>query len=200
MTATAFALTEAATSTGVLRAFIGDPFTEDGLVALPTEGEIREPSLLELNMMTAGELTGGVPLSASVQMTNPTVTVPVIWTGATMAALLSPTGSASVGHSAPQEPTYTSLVLIPLSELDQTDDPPTISYAATTWAPAAPANARWYWKVVPVMPEMTSAYENNGKVILPVTFQVFYDFDRPAGHRVRTYGNPAAQGITTIAI
>jgi hypothetical protein len=199
MTATAFALTAAATSRGVLRAFIGDPFTNGGLVALPTEGEIQQPGMQELNMMRAPELTGGAPLSASVVMADPVVTVPVIWNN-TVEALLSAHGSASDGYSSPQDPTYTSLVLIPLSELDTSVDPPTFGYAAAAWAPTAPVAARWYWKTIPIRPDVSSGFDNNGKVIVPVRFQVFYDFDRPSGHRVMTRGNPAAQGITTILI
>lgn len=200
MTAIAFALTEAAVSMGVLRAFIGDPFTNGGLVALPTQGDIQESVPQNLNVLTADELSGEVPLSASVVQGKPTVTVPVIWTGATMAALLSAHGSASEGYSSPQDPTYTSLVLFPLSEMDNTLDPPRIGYAAAAWTPGIPANARFYWKTLPRRPDMSSAFENNGRIIVPVTFDVFYDFDRPSGHRVRTYGNPATQGITTILI
>lgn len=199
MTATAFAITEAAVSRGVMRAFIGDPFTNGGLVALPTEGAIQQPGMQQLNMLTANELTGGVPLSATVEMTNPTVTVPVIWND-TVEALLSAHGSASEGFGSPQEPTFTSLVLIPLSELDTTADPPTFGYAASAWSPSAPVAARWYWKTVPLRPDVSSGYDNNGKIVVPVTFQVFYDFDRPSGHHVMTRGNPVTAGITEILI
>ncbi len=128
------------------------------------------------------------------------MTVPVIWTGPTILALLSAHGSNHEGYTNPQDPTYTSLVIFPLSELDNTADPPTISYNGTTWAPGAPVNARWYWKVVPLRPDLSQSFERNGKIILPVTFNVFFDGARPSGHKIRTYGNPVTAGISTVRV
>lgn len=200
MAITAFALSAAATSLGVARAFIGDPFTAAGMTALPTEGEIVESVPQNLNELTVPELTGEVPHSASVIPGKPTLTIPVIWTGATISALLSAHGSNHEGYGSPQAPTYTSVLIIPLSEMDTSADPPTISYNGTVWAPAAPANARYYWKCVPRRPDFSNRFENNGKVIVPVTFDVYYDAARPSGHRIRSYGGAAAisAGITTI--
>lgn len=199
MAATGFSLNDAIAALGVARAFIGDPFTANGLVALPTEGEIVPSTPQTLNRLTAPELTGDVAHDAWVTPGQTTVTVPVIYTGATQLASLSATGSASAGHTSPQRPTYTSLVLFPLKEMS-TADPPTISYDGLTWTPAAPANALWFWKVVPQRPDLRMAFDNGGKIILPVTFEVFFDNARPAGHKLFTHGNPVTAGITTVRV
>lgn len=200
MAATGFTLADAVSARGVARVFIGDPFTPGGMVCLPTEGAISEVVPQAMNDLALGELTGETPLSGVVVNGKAIVTVPVIYTGAATMALLSAHGSASEGYNSPQEPTYTSLMIVPLSELDTTADPPTISYDGAAWAPAAPSNARFYWRVVPVRPDFSTAFENNGKVILSVTFNVYIDTDRPSGHMIRTWGNPVAAGITTVRI
>jgi hypothetical protein len=199
MPATAFDLNTALSALGVARAFIGDPFTASGLDALPTEGEIAVSAPQNLNRLTAPELTGEVAHDAWVTPGQTTVTVPVIYTGAAQLAMLSAHGSASEGSNAPKRPTYTSLVLIPLKEMS-TADPPAISYDGITWTPAAPANALWFWKVVPQRPDLRMAFDNGGKVIIPVTFEVFFDAARPAGHKLFTVGDPVAAGITTVRL
>lgn len=200
MPATSFALSAAIEALGVARAFIGDPFTASSLDALPTEGAINVTAPQNLNRLTAPELTGEVAHDAWVIPGQITVTVPVIYTGAAQLASLSAHGSASEGYSGPQRPTYTSLVLIPLMEMNTGVDPATISYDGVTWAPAAPANSLWFWKVVPQRPDLSMAFDNGGKIILPVTFEVFYDNARPAGHRLFTVGDPVAAGITTVRV
>lgn len=199
MSATGFALTDAIAALGVARAFIGDPFTAGGLSALPHEGEIAASVPQELNRLTAPELTGDVAHDAWVIPGRPTVTVPVIYTGAAQLAKLSAHGVASEGYTAPRRPTYTSLVLFPLSEMS-TADPPTIAYDGITWTPGAPVNALWFWKVVPIRPDLRHAFDNGGKIILPVTFEVFFDAARPSAHKVFTQGDPVARGITTVRI
>jgi hypothetical protein len=206
MPATGFSLSTALSSLGVARAFIGDPFTSGGLTALPTEGAISATSPQNLNRLTAPELTGEVAHSALITPGQTTVTVPVIYTGAAQLATLSAHGSASEGYTSPQEPTYTSLVLIPLEEMNTSVDPPTISYDGLAWAPAAPANSLWFWKVVPQRPDLSMAFENGGKVILPVTFEVFYAGSAapysniPAGHKLFTVGDPVAAGVATVRV
>lgn len=212
MPASAFSLSQAIEALGVARAFIGDPFTANGLTALPTEGEISVSAPQNMNTLTATELTGEVAHDAFVTPGQITVTVPVIYTGAAQLAALSAHGSASEGYSSPQRPTYTSLVLIPLIEMDTSVDPPTISYdaaavsPATPWDPAAPTNSLWFWKVVPQRPDLSMAFDNGGKIILPVTFTAFYAGDSgdyagiPAGQKIFTAGDPVAKGVTGLAI
>lgn len=206
MPAAGFSLAEALSSIGVARVFIGDPFTADGLTPLPTEGEIRVAVPQTLNRLTAPELTGEVAHDAWVLPGQLQVTVPVIYGDADLFATLSAHGSAHEGYTSPQRPVYTSLVIIPLIEMDTTDDPPTISYATATWAPAAPTRALWFWKTVPIRPEMAMAFDNGGKVIVPVTFEVFFagssgDYAGiPNGQKLFTFGDPAAEGVTGLAI
>jgi hypothetical protein len=206
MAATGFTLDQAITALGVARAFVGDPFTTDGLMGLPTEGEITATVAQQLNRLTAPELTGEVAHDAYVTPGQITVTVPVIYTGAAQIAALSATGTAHEGYTAPQRPTYTSLVLIPLQELDTSVDPPVFAYDGTDWTPGAPANALWFWKTVPQKPDLSMAWENGGKMILPVTFEVFFagssgDYEGiPNGQKVYTHGDPVASGVTGLAI
>lgn len=198
MPAAAFPLSEAIQAIGVARAFIGDPFTANGLDALPTEGAIT-PSLPQtLNRLTASELTGEVAHDAWVVPGQITVTVPVIYGGAVTLAMLSAHGASGDGFAGPQKPTYTSLVLFPLREMS--GDPASISYDGLAWTPAAPVHAMWFWRVVPQRPDLSLAWENGGKVILPVTFEVFYDAARPSGQRIFTVGNPVTQGIGTVRV
>lgn len=199
MAATAFSLADAIKALGVARAFTGDPFTASGLAALPTEGAVSVSSPQNLNRLTAPELTGDVAHDAWVTPGQTTVTVPVIYSGATQLAKLSAHASASEGYNSPRRPTYTSLALIPLIEMS-TADPPTIAYDGVSWTPAAPLNSVWFWKVVPQRPDLSMAFDNGGKIILPVTFEVFYDNARPAGHRLFTVGDPVAAGITTVRV
>lgn len=204
MAATGFSLTDALQAIGVARVFIGDPFTEGGLVALPTEGTIEANVGQTLNRLTAPEFTGDVAHDAWVLPQQTTVTVPVIYGDPTIFELLSGHGSFHEGYTSPQRPSYTSLVIIPLLEMDNTVDPPTISYDGT-WAPAAPDHALWFWKVNPQRPNLQFQFDNGGKVIIPVTFEVFFaDSDEysniPNGQRIFTYGDPVAAGVTGLAI
>lgn len=205
MSASGFSLNDALQAIGVARVFIGDPFTEGGLLALPTEGAIEAQVGQTLNRLTAPELTGEVAHDAWILPSQTTVTVPVIYGDPDLFELLSGHGSLHEGYTGPQRPQYTSLVIIPLLEMDTTVDPPTISYNGSAWAPAAPARSLWFWKVVPQRPNLSMQFENGGKVIVPVTFEVFFaDADEysdiPNGQRIFTYGDPVAAGVQGLAI
>jgi hypothetical protein len=212
MPASGFSLSQALSALGVARVFIGDPFTVGGLKALPTEGEISVSAAQQLNRLVATELTGDVAHDAWVTPGQVTVTVPVIYTGAAQIDDLSAHGTAHEGFSGPQRPTFTSLAIIPLAEMDTSVDPPTIGYnsaavaPATPWTPAAPANSMWFWKVVPQKPDLSMSWDNGGKIIIPVTFEVFYAGDTgkyagiPNGQKVYTHGDPVAEGVTGLAI
>lgn len=201
MTISGFPLTNALRSMGAARVFLGDPFTLAAMTAVPTEGEITAAMPQTLNRLTAPELTGDVAHDAFIVPGQTTVTVPVIYGGTDTLAKFSATGVKNEGFTAPQKPVFTSLLIVPLNEMKTSVDPPTLSYNGTAWDPVTPpVHALWFWKVVPQRPEMRFAYENGGKIIIPVTFEVFYDAARPAGHRVFTQGDPVAAGITTVRL
>jgi hypothetical protein len=200
MPATGYTLSAATTSIGPSRVFIGDALTVGGLIALPHEGAITESAPQNVNSAKYPELTGEIDHSAVITPGEVTVTVPVIYTGAAQMATLSAHGAASEGYSSPRTPTFTTLVIMPWADLDTTADPPTFGYNGTVWTPQAPVNARWYWKVIPMRPDMSSAFENNGKTILPVPFRAFYDSTKPSGHRVFTVGNPVTAGVTAVRV
>jgi hypothetical protein len=199
MPATGYTLSAALQNIGVARVFMGDPFTVDGMVAIPTQGEVQVNMPQVLNRLTAPELTGEVAHDAQITPGQMTVVVPVIYGGAQTLDEFSAHGAAGDGYSAPRTPVYTSLLVIPKREMS-TADPPVISYDGTTWVPSAPTHALWFWKTVPQRPEMRFSWEDGGRVIIPVTFEVFYDGARPSGHRLFTQGNPVTAGITTVRL
>jgi hypothetical protein len=205
MAAEGFNLQDAIQAIGVARVFIGNPFVEGGLVALPTEGAIEANVQQTLNRLTAPELTGEVAHDAWVIPGQTTITVPVIYGDPDLFELFSAHGSPHEGFTSPQRPVRTSLVIIPLLEMNQTVDPPTISYNGSAWDPAPPARSFWFWSVVPVRPNISMAFENGGKVIIPVSFEVFFasadEYDAiPNGQRVYTYGDPAAAGVEGLVV
>lgn len=206
MSAQGFNLADALAAIGVARVFIGDPFTEGGLISVPTEGAIESGVGQTLNRLTAPEHTGEVAHDAWVVPGQAQITVPVIYGDADLFATLSAHGQAGEGYSAPQRPVYMSLAIIPLLEMDLSSDPPSIAYDGTTWSPAPPTRALWFWKVVPQRPQLSMAWENGGKVIVPVTFEAFYAGDSgqyagiPNGQKVYTYGDPVARGVTGLEI
>lgn len=199
--ATGFTLQDALTALGVVRVFVSDPDDYDTLVALPTEGDVSVVAPQNLNELTAPELTGDVPHDAWVTTGKVTATVPVIYTGADQLRLFSATGTASVGVGYPQRPVFRRLFIVPLIEMDTTNpEAPEISYDGSTWTPQAPTNSIMLWRVVPVYPEITSSWNNGGKIIVPVTFNAFFDATRTSGHNVMTIGNPADYGMTDFVV
>lgn len=196
MSATAFSVSAVLKSIGVARVFMGDLLTVGGTVALPTEGEITVPTTQTLNVMTAPEFTGDVPHDAWVLPGDLVITVPVIYGGTQTLGQFSAHAAASEGYSNPKRPTFTSLAIVPLIEMD-TQSPPQLSYNGTVWVPATPpVHALWFWKVVPLRPDLRLAFDNGGKVILPVSFRVFFDATKPEGHKIFTQGNPVTAGVT----
>lgn len=206
MPAAAPNLNDALSALGVAKVFIGDPFTADGLTALVTQGRVSATVGQELNRLTAPEYTGDVAHDAWVVPTRTVVTVPVLNHPDNWAAL-SAHGTAHEGFASPQRPTYTSLVIIPLLDMDTSVDPPTISYNGTVWDPVAgPVRSIWFWKTVPIRPEFGWQWEEGGKDIVQVQFEVFYaggsgDYAGiPNGQKIFTAGDPVAEGVTGIAI
>jgi hypothetical protein len=199
MPATAFDLAQAIQSIGPGRVFMGDPTTIGGMLPIPTQGEIAATMPQNMNPLTAPELTGDVPHDAWITPGQPTVTVPAIYGGEDTLARFSATGSAGDGFTSPKKPVYTSLAIFPLSELS-TDDPPSIGFDGTDWTPGAPVHALWFWKCVPIRPDFRLAWDDGGKIILPVTFNVFYDATKPVGIRIFAQGDPFDQGFATLKI
>lgn len=178
-------------------AYVGDPFTANGLVPLgATEGDVTVAANAEMNNLTFPEETGPAVHEARVQGENPVITLPLIIGNPALWAQLSPDGTTGGGFKSPQRVVDTSLVLFPVSEIEDG-----LAYPALgPWAPAAPVHALWFWRVYFNKVLGTFRQADGGKVIETVTAQVMYDKARPDGQRLYTRGDPAAKGITSIII
>lgn len=191
------ALAAAIRSVGVATVYIGDPFTASGLTALGvTEGDITVDVPITENALKATEYTGDVPHAINVMAGDVTGVIPLIMGDAAIWPKIMPTGTLGVGWSNQQPVVTTSMAIIPNAEITAAG----MSYNGTVWAPAAPVNAFWFWKVALYPGSMNYHFGDGGKVIMPVRYHAMFDAARPEGHKVLTIGNPVSAGITTLRI
>lgn len=179
----------------------GDPFTASGLVPVGlTDGEIRVEVNENYDDLTA-EQTGPAIHERSLRGMNPRIVVPIILGDKGMLAELSPTGTAGGGHLSAQPVTETSLVIFPESAFLATGS---VAYAGgppKVWAPlTAPDFSFWGWRGHWERPGPMYRIADGGKVVLECNFQLLWDAARPDGQKLFTQGDPALQGITTIAL
>jgi hypothetical protein len=205
------ALSAALSAIGNAHVFLGDPFTAGGLVAIGAkEGAINFEPSAKYSDLTA-EQTGDVVHQRTVMGVSARITVPVVLGDSTLYAKISPTGTSSGGWDTPQAVVPTSLLLIPDSEVAGGLANATGAtsgwvrtagngYAGASGAGAAPVHAVWLWRCVPELTARPFSYENGGKIVTEIPFQAMFYATSPAGHKVWTVGDPAAQGITTIRI
>jgi hypothetical protein len=184
--------------------FVGDPFTSGATGLKPlgaTEGEIKVAFNQEFNDLKYPEYTGPAVHERKLTGENVVVTFPLILGDPDLWDDVSPTRSNGGGFSSQQSVRTTSLVIFPEPEIRSG-----LSYtagaagAAGTWSPAAPRNAVWIWKGHFVRPGVSYKQADGGKVVSETTFQALFDPTRPDGHRLYTIGDPAAHGITNLAV
>jgi hypothetical protein len=190
MSITPFTLTAALAAMGSAEVFVGDPFQVGGggMESLgATEGEIRANFPTLRNPLTAPEFTGDATHADSIRWGDVTVTVPLILGDEDLWAKIMPLGYGGGGHSTPQQPTTTSVLIIPRAELGATLARPT----GGPWAPAPPVNAFWLWKAWPSIDALPYRFDNGGKVITEVTFHGMWDTARPEGAKMFYIGDPA---------
>lgn len=204
-----FSLAQAIAAIGVAEVFVGDPMTTGGLTSLgAVEGTITFNAPENINGLTAPELSGEVLHSAVVTPGAVTVTVPLILSAASQLLKISPRGKASMGNSAPQAVTATSVVIMPRQELGGGLTNATTTYTRTagngvlgaTGAGAAPVYTIWIWKAIPTFPSLPFQFGNGGKIIVEVTFTAMFDGSKPEDHKIFTIGDPRAVTPTAIAI
>lgn len=196
MPTTPLTLTSALKSVGVAQVNVGDPFTNNGLVALgATEGEITASLPFTTNDLTAPEFTGEIVHSRKVASGSPTINVPLILGDTALWPKIMPTGIRGAGWSTMQSPTTTSVVVVPYDEMGSS-----WGYNGTTWSPAAPVNALWFWKASPVPGDLAYRFGEGGKVVMPVVFTAMFYAANPEGHKVYTIGDPRAVTPTPIAV
>jgi hypothetical protein len=206
------ALTAALQNIGNAKLAIGDPFTASGMAILGAkEGEIKVDLTAEYSDLTAKELTGPAVHQRTVMGVGARVTIPIIMGDTALYAKISPTGTSGGGWSNPQAIVPTSILVIPDSEIAGGIANATglaagwvvttgNGYTGGSGAGYAPVHAFWGWRAVPELSGWGYTYENGGKIIREVVFQLLFDASRPEGHKLWTIGDPTAQGISTLRI
>lgn len=198
---TQFAFNALLKAIGVAEVFVGDPFTVGGMLPLgATEGEIRGEISYSNNNLTAPERTGGIPHQSQVNLDTANIIVPLIIGDPDLWEKIMPTGEKGGGYSSFQQPEYTTVLVVPRSEMSAGG---TLGYAGgppKVWTPAAPQNALWLWRAFPTPGNIPYRFADGGKVISEVRFTGMFDAARPEGHKVFTIGDPVPAGITTLAI
>lgn len=183
---------------------VGDPFTASGLSVLGLkEGDIEVDPGEEYSDLTFPEQTGNTVHASKLRGMLPVVTIPLIISAPSVWATVSPTASSNAGHSSQQAVTETTLVIVPESDFGAGP----WEYATAAWSPADPVGAVWFWKGHFQRPTITYREEDAGKVVTPVSFRVMsavldatLKANLAEGHYLWTIGDPAAQGITNLAI
>lgn len=212
-----YTLAQALKSVGNAEAFIGDPFTANGMVSIGAmEGRSRLRAPQTINKLTSEELTGGTVHQATVTDGEATITLPLITDGdlAALMAKINPKGLAGGGSSSPTDVFTTSLLLIPRKEIGGgLSWNAALNAGAGGWdrlafknvpaaqsAAAAPKGAVWFWRAYPVFDEVPYVYENGGKQIVEITYTaMWYEGAQaaniPDDYKVWIAGDPRRVGV-----
>lgn len=202
MSATGFVLTDQLKNLGTCEVFIGSPFVSAGLtpIGFIDGSDIRVNLGERINALTT-DVTGGAAHEATVTPEEPTVSFDLVLGDDALYAKIRATGLKGAGHSRRKPVATTSLVIVPHIEMT-TADPPVITYATATWTPAAPKHALWLWRGYFTCGEKAYSPQSGGKTTAPVTFHGMWNktANTPEGQKIYTIGDPAAQGVTGLAI
>lgn len=186
MTITPFQLVAALAAMGSAEVLVGDPTVANGMDQLGvTEGEIRANIPVLRNPLNAPEFTGDSTHQDSIRSGDVTITVPLILGDEATWAKIMPLGVAAGGHSTPQQPVTTTVLIIPRSELGDS-----LACDGDAWTPAPPVNAFWLWRAWASIDNVPYRFDNGGKVISEVTFHGMFDFTKPEGARMWLIGDP----------
>jgi hypothetical protein len=161
------------------------------------EGDVVAAITHKINTLTYPEHTGDAPIREDVQTDGVTVTLPILITDAALMAKLSPTGAVDFGGDNFKPTVPKTLLIISQSEVDPTTG---IAYSGTVWTPAAPKNAIWLWKAVPMLDRLVWGFTDNGRRFVEVPFHAQFDPTKPDKLKLACFGDPAAQGVTGILI
>jgi hypothetical protein len=160
------------------------------------------------NQLRAEEFTGPMVHDEQMQGEDLSLTIPItVPADGTFWAANSPSGTRGIGHSTPQTPVDTSVVIIPDKEVGGG-----LKYAAGTWtrlagngisggtgAGVAPKNALWIWRARLSYGEASFDQANGGLMVVPVTVQAKYA-NLPGladGYKLATWGDPSTIGGPT---
>lgn len=182
----------------------GAPGTASGLTVLGLkEGQATVDINDEYSYLTAPDQTGPTKHEGKHMGDDPVITIPMIIANEALYATLSPTGTAGSGADGPLDVVTTSLVLVPESDFGAGP----WSFTTPTWSPAAPKHAVWFWRGHFLRPGLSFRIQEGGKRVEQVRFQVMRsktgapaNVTLPVGHKLYTIGDPAALGVTGLAI
>lgn len=210
-----YTLTQALKSVGNAEAFVGDPFTVNGMVSIGAmEGRARLRAPQDINKLTSPELTGSTVHQATVTDGEVTITLPIVTDGdiAALMAKINPKGIGGGGSSSPTDVFTTSLLLLPRKEIGGgLSWNPALAAGAGGWdrlvfknipaatlAAAVPKGAIWFWRAYPTFDEIPYVYENGGKQVVDVTFTaMWYEGAQaiPDDYRIWLAGDPRRVGV-----
>lgn len=179
---------------GRAKLFVGDYTTEGGLTELAmTEGATTASPESKFSTLTLPELSGDAPLRVDHMGDAITVDLSFLIGDSALWAKLAPRGKAAGGVSKPAEVTYTSLLIVPVDELDDTGSlaygggPPKI------WTPDVPENAILIPKGYFAHPKREYEYNDQGsKKATAAQFVGVQDESLPEGYKLWIQGTAFA--------
>lgn len=199
MTINRFAIDATTLPFGVAEVFFGDATVAGGLDPIGLiEGDVVANIRRRFNQLRFEEHTGGAVIKEKTQIDGVNVTIPLMITDEAMIAKLLPGGVISLGEDNFQPTVPQTLLIIAQEEIDETTgmskavDPALIV--------PVPKNALWIWKARPALDRLVWGFTDMGKRMVEVPFEALYDTTKPAKHKLATFGDPVAQGITGLLI
>lgn len=186
---------------GVCWVLVGDPFTAGGMAVLGlTPGDIT-PAMNPSFVSRIYEEYSSQPVDVKLKGFAPTVDIPLVWGDPDVYAKTSPTASASGGHTTPQPLTYTTLALVPESEMAGG-----LEYASGAWVKPAGGlkHAVWFPKgyFSGAFPTFGSLNTENKNRSGSVTFTGVLADDAKWVEGAKSYiiGDPVAAGVTALLL
>lgn len=180
---------------GVCWVLVGDPLTANGLSVLGlTPGDIS-PAMNPEFVSRVYEEYSSQPVDVKLKGYAPTVDIPLVWGDPAVYAKINPTASTSGGHTSPQAITYTSLVLVPESEMESGFE---VTTGAWVQPPSGPSHAVWLPKGYfnGAFPTFGSLNTENKNRTGTITFTgVLAGADWPEGTKSWVIGDPIAKGV-----
>jgi hypothetical protein len=194
---------------------VGDPIRWDGASELQlahlgdTEGDITMPLNESIANLTLPEIAGGAVFEATYTGEAPQIVLPLFLADPNLLSIISPIGQASAGHIRVRDVAERTIVLFPeelFRDAEQVYRTLTYTQAGGWLLNGVALDAAlitllglsvWGWRGYFSRPERSflGGHGDDGKNIVPTTFNIMMHPDMPDGQRLYTVGDPAAQGI-----
>lgn len=184
---------------GAAEVFFGDATVAGSMDPIGlVEGDVVANIRRRFNQLKFQEHTGEAVIKETTQVDGITVTLPLMITDEAMIAKLLPGGVISLGEDNFQPIVPQTLLIISREEVDEVTG--LAHPLAGPWAPADPVNALWIWRARPALDRLVWGFTDQGKRMVEVPFEAIYDVTKPTRHKLATFGDPVAQGVTGIVI